>query len=146
MNELLTVIATWISLTTGLPPAEQHPTVVFVPEAGLSEVRATLAASATGKPAAPVAQGAVHGFYDDASGAIYLPKGWSAASALDVSLLVHEMVHHLQRVSGTSYPCPQAREAPAYEAQKAWLAGFGIDMMEAFELDPMTMLLRTRCM
>jgi Mlc titration factor MtfA (ptsG expression regulator) len=62
-----------------------------------------------------------------------------------VSVLVHEMVHHLQNMAGTTYGCPAAREKLAYAAQQKWLAQAGQDFFEAFETDPMTLLVRTSC-
>jgi len=83
--------------------------------------------------------------YDDRTRTIYLPEPWTGATPAEQSVLVHEMVHHLQNLAGQKFACPQAREKPAYAAQKAWLARFGEDFFEAFETDTMTMLVRTRC-
>ena len=56
------------------------------------------------------------------------------------------MVHHLQNAAGLKYECPQAREQQAYAAQQRWLGLFGSDLRKEFELDAMTLLVRTRCM
>jgi hypothetical protein len=84
-------------------------------------------------------------FYNDAERTIYLPAGWSGATPAEVSILVHEMVHHVQNVAALRYPCPEAREAPAYAAQAAWLARSGSDIAAAFGIDPLTLLVRTKC-
>ena len=47
---------------------------------------------------------------------------------------------------GTTHACPAARERPAYGAQADWLEMHGTSLEEAFELDPMTLLVRTRCL
>jgi hypothetical protein len=52
----------------------------------------------------------------------------------------------MQNVSGLKYECPQAREKPAYRAQARWLELFGKTLFEEFEIDPMTVLVRTNCM
>jgi hypothetical protein len=49
-------------------------------------------------------------------------------------------------VAGLKYECAEAREKPAYEAQDKWLAEFGRNLLDEFKLDPMTLLVRTRCM
>lgn len=72
--------------------------------------------------------------------------GWTGKSPADVSVLVHEMVHHVQNVAGLKYACPEEREKPAYDAQNQWLALFGRKVTEEFELDPMTLLVRTNCL
>ena len=56
------------------------------------------------------------------------------------------MVHHLQNVGGLKYECPQAREKPAYRAQSQWLGLFGRNLADEFEIDRMTLLVRTSCM
>jgi hypothetical protein len=55
------------------------------------------------------------------------------------------MVHHLQNMAGIKYACPAAREKLAYTAQQEWLELSGRDFFEAFETDPMTLLVRTTC-
>jgi hypothetical protein len=64
----------------------------------------------------------------------------------ELSVLVHEMVHHLQNAGGLKYACAQAREKTAYQAQDKWLRQFGRNLTVAFALDPMTVLVRTNCM
>ena len=34
--------------------------------------------------------------YDDATQTIYLPEGWQGVKPAKLSILVHEMVHHMQ--------------------------------------------------
>ncbi len=64
----------------------------------------------------------------------------------NVSLLVHEMAYDLQATSNITFACVAEREQVAYEAQALWFEKAGIDLNTTFELDPMTPLLRTRCM
>jgi Zn-dependent membrane protease YugP len=56
--------------------------------------------------------------YDDANRTIYLSEGWIGVTFADLSILVHEMVHHLQNVGQLKYSCPHAREAVAFAAQE----------------------------
>jgi hypothetical protein len=87
----------------------------------------------------------VNAIYDDASRTIYLPEQWTGATPAEVSLLVHELVHHLQNVAGLKFDCAEAREKLAYSAQARWLELFGKTLVDEFSLDPMTVLVRTNC-
>jgi hypothetical protein len=122
VETVLTAIAAWLAFNLMLPPVYELPRIEF---ASLSKVEA---------------------YYDDATRTIYLPKGWTGASPAELSLLVHEMVHHVQNVAGLVYACPEERERLAYAAQRQWLALFGRDLMREFRLDPLTLLVRTSCM
>jgi len=132
MQELTMVIMTWLVASAGLPAAEQLPRVELVSMATMSTIRQDRLD--------------VHASCHDLDRTIYLGDGWSATSPADVSVLVHELVHHLQNVAGLTYPCAQARERVAYEAQDRWLELLGRNLVDEFELDPMTLLVRTRCM
>lgn len=154
MQALLTVIVTWLSVNFGLPAIYEHPRVEFVSVAKMAEVRySRLAAVRPDRVAAEAGRSApadighdVQAIYDDLSRTIYLPEAWSGSSPADVSVLVHEMVHHLQNVAGLKYDCAEAREKPAYRAQMKWLELFGKTLAAEFDLDPMTILVRTNCM
>lgn len=99
----------------------------------------------TAHSAPPEAFRQVHAVYDDRSRTIYLPEGWPADSPADVSILVHELVHHLQNVGGLTYACLQARERPTYQAQARWLDLFGATLANEFGIDATTVLVRTTC-
>jgi len=64
----------------------------------------------------------------------------------ELSILVHEMVHHLQNVAHTAYACPLEREKLAYEAQEKWLSLFGQSLWSEFGLDRTTLVLTSACM
>jgi len=152
MQTLLTTIATWLSFNFALPAIYDHPRIEFVaPGAMYTELHkaAELGRSAplrNGASAAPDRTPEVEAFYNDATRTIYLPGGWTGKSPAELSVLVHEMVHHVQNVAGLKYACAEAREKPAYTAQKQWLALFGRTLEDEFGLDPMTVLVRTHCM
>jgi hypothetical protein len=156
MQALLSVIATWLSINFGLPEVHELPRVERVTANVMAEVRAERLREWGGRPAAgskaagfasqPAAGPNVHGIYDDRSRTIYLPAEWTGSSPADVSVLVHEMVHHIQNVNAMKYDCPEAREKVAYRAQARWLELFGRSLADDFGLDPMTLLVRTKCM
>lgn len=151
MDKLIATIVVWLSANFGLPEPANHPNVELVDQQDLIEVRAAVLETEEEKAklrAALGQDGDGHGFvalYDDTSQTIYLPNDWSASSPVDVSILVHEMVHHLQNVEGIDYPCEEGREYPAYEAQQKWLANAGTSLEQEFELDAMTLLILTKC-
>ena len=150
MKELLTVIVLWLSTNFGLPPSYDHPRVEFVPTTEIVALRYKgLAAGWLLQPGAvaghPHQAVEVVSVYDDSTKTIYLPDGWTSSKPADVSILVHEMVHHLQNVGGLKFACPQEREQLAYSAQERWLGLFGHDLLHDFELDPFTILVKTKC-
>lgn len=49
--------------------------------------------------------------YDTATTTIYLPPDWTGSSAGDQSVLVHELVHYLQKIAQLKYECPAARHS-----------------------------------
>ena len=57
----------------------------------------------------------------------------------ELSVLVHEMVHHLQAASDMRFACPAEREVLAYRAQGAWLGLFGESLESAFGIDAATL-------
>ena len=151
MDALVTVLMTWLAFNFTLPAELEPPEVRFVSEREMLELRvaADLGNSAvTAQMPAPSvgAPYGVHAVYDDERRTILLPEGWTGTTPAEVSVLVHELVHHLQNVADIPYDCPEAREKLAYQAQDSWLALFGETLAEEFELDPMTRLLRTSCL
>jgi hypothetical protein len=154
MQTLLTVIVTWLSINFGMPAIYEHPRVEFISAAKMAEVRYSRLASIrpdrvaveAGRSAPPEFGHGVHAIYDDRGRTIYLPEGWSGATPAEVSMLVHELVHHIQNAGGLKYDCPPAREKPAYRAQARWLELFGTSLADEFAIDAMTILVRTSCM
>ena len=64
--------------------------------------------------------------------AMYIPgmvvldnNTWDMHDPMQVSLLVHDLVHHAQLYSGKTYPCRAAKEQEAYTLQNKWLAERG---------------------
>ncbi|MDJ0640440.1 MAG: hypothetical protein QNJ20_16575 [Paracoccaceae bacterium] len=151
MDTLIASIIIWLSANFGLPETAHHPTIKLVSPHDLIEARAAILDTEEEKAKLRAVLGRdddTHGIvalYDDTSQTIYLPMGWSAASPVDVSILVHEIVHHLQNVGGIEYPCEEGREYPAYQAQQMWLQDVGTDLEREFEIDAMTLLVLTKC-
>jgi hypothetical protein len=154
MEPLLTTIVLWLSINFGLTANYEPPRIEYVPPAKMAAVRySRLAAlrpdrfaSEAGRSAPAEVGQDVNAIYDDLSRTLYLPERWTSGNPAHVSLLVHEMVHHLQNLAGEKFMCAQEREKDAYKAQRAWLALFDRTLEQEFGIDPMTVLVRTNCM
>jgi hypothetical protein len=146
MQALLEVIVIWLVANYGLPAAAEMPRVDFTTTAEMAEVRQVRLATAGSDDTGDGIGEAVHSIYDDVGRTVYLPSDWSPARPAQVSMLVHEMVHHLQNAAGLTHDCAAAREKLAYRAQSRWLEMFGTSLEAEFGLDPMTILVRTNCL
>jgi len=100
----------WIDTSTDLPAEAAPATIVFVDVQDVAD---------PGEIATMIGR-SPRGLYDPDTGTITLVRPWSAENPQDVSVLLHELVHHRQ--SGKHYYCAAAKEHAAYNAQKDWLA------------------------
>lgn len=152
-SPLLAEIANWVSENFDIPASASLPDVEIASPERFTTVRYRRLVEGQQSGAIPGLGDQppsnrfsdVVAFYENASQTIFLREGWKGSSPTDVSVLVHEMVHHLQNVAGMAYGCPAAREKLAYAAQQKWLALSGRDFFEEFETDRMTLLVRTSC-
>lgn len=138
MTPLLTMIVTWLAMNFALPANYSHPSIAFIPEAEIYKIRYGDYNTGSGF-------GEVIAVYDTINETIYLPQNWTAVAPADVSVLVHEMAHHLQKKAGLEYDCGGAREAIAYAAQARWLEQSGTDLEREFGFDRMTIKVLTTC-
>ena len=152
MQDLIAVIVAWLAVNSGLPPADALPRIEFVTPARIVELRyksmlgGRASVDATAIDATNRNQKSeIVAVYDDARRTIYLPTDWTGATPAEMSVLVHEIGHHLQNVAGLKYECPQAREKIAYAAQAGWLAQYGLTLEGEFEIDAMTLKILTTC-
>jgi hypothetical protein len=149
MNALLTTIVLWLSLNYKLPAVYDPPKVEFVNIAQIAAKQypgLLKPDSALSGAQAKDNDFSVVAFYDMPQRTIYLAEGWTGQTPGESSVLVHEMVHHLQTLAGLKYNCPQEREQLAYEAQEKWLGLMGRSIHTEFEIDPFTLLVITHCL
>lgn len=152
MDALLTAIVIWISATCGLPARFDHPRIERAPSiamAGLREKGLLLplqreASVLETQDRLPTARDVI-AVYDDRTKTIYLSDRWSGSTPGELSVLVHELVHHLQNEAGTQYECTAEREKLAYEAQDKWLGLFGTTLEKEFEINGLALLVSTSC-
>ena len=81
------------------------------------------------------------GAYEDTMNTIYLPEGWTGKTPAEVSILVHQMVYHIQNLAGLKYECLWERERLAYTAQERWLRLHDSNLWDAFAIDRSIFLL-----
>jgi hypothetical protein len=139
---LLREIVGWLSQNFDLPASEELPTIAFTSPERMTAIRYRglldhHMQSAAGRDTVAI--------YDAASQTIYLPEHWRGATPAEMSVLVHEVAHHLQHRAQLRYACPQEREKLAYRAQERWLQRFGRTLSSEFETDGFTLLVRTSC-
>lgn len=145
-------IMTWLSENFDLPATHEKPRIELVPASQMAALRyrglfpAGRPQDASAQSPAEAQGGDLVAIYDDAQKTIYLPQSWTGGTPAETSVLVHELVHHLQNLAGLKYECPQAREAPAYAAQDRWLDRFGLSLESEFGINPMSRLVHTRCL
>jgi hypothetical protein len=150
---LLTEIAAWLAAKFDMPAIQEYPRIEFAPPLKIAAMRyKSMLPLAWREDSIPdpatqtVGLREVIAVYRDDQRTIYLNERWTGATPGEVSVLVHEMVHHIQNVARLKYDCPAAREKPAYLAQNDWLKRFGSDLETEFDIDMMTMLVTTSCM
>lgn len=113
-SEILGMLEHWLDANTDLPARPDLPEIRVV-----SAQQAALIAGLPGR-----GHGATRGLYDAQSETIYLVHPWAADDPEDLSVLLHELVHHRQ--APRHFYCPAAQEEGAYRAQSAWLAELGL--------------------
>ena len=152
-DALLTALVTWISDHFDLPPVYDHPRVLPMSSVEMTNLlyQSLLGArprelSDQENQAQSDERRRAISLYNIPTKTIYLPPEWTGSTPAELSMLVHEMVHHLQNVGHIAYACPQERETLAYEAQEKWLSLFGRDLLRDFKIDPFTLLMNTKCL
>jgi hypothetical protein len=140
---LMDSIMNWLVATFDLPAIWEAPRIEFIQPALMAQLRYR---GSAGNQGMPLDMGRdIVAVYDDANGTVYLPEGWTGVTPAEQSLLVHEMVHHLQNLGKVKYECPEAREKPAFAAQEQWLGMFGRSLSSEFDIDPFTLKIKTVC-
>ena len=129
----------WISQVSGLPLPADTPEIERVDPARI----ATLA---SGPGAAdPETESGYLALYHADSQTVLLRRDWDMRDLRDRSVLVHELVHHMQAAAGREYVCKGAMEREAYEVQSAWLEARGADFYEVMKMNGLFLYAVTRC-
>lgn len=145
--DLTATIARWLASEFGMPAMRQAPRFTLVSSKRLASLRLRGIEGDhwMGVSATAAQQAEVVAVYDIEARTIYLADTWTGATPADLSVVVHEMAHHLQNESGMKFACAEEREAFAFAAQERWLSASGTNLETEFGLDPFTLLVRTTC-
>jgi hypothetical protein len=141
-RELVAAIAAWVGAKLDRPVPAVLPRVLLVPATRIAALRFRQDASDRVAQEGP---SNIVSIYDTRERIVYLPESWSGATAADLSVLVHELVHHFQIANAEKFDCPAQREAAAFELQEKWLRLFGSTLEAEFQVDPFSLLVRTSC-
>ena len=144
-NALLDEILVWLSTNFDLPAITDRPAIEFVSKPTLAMIRAEERAPSEAFTYDANANRQVVALYDSQMKTIFLPDDWTGTSIASQSVLVHEMVHHIQTVANLKFECPMAREKVAYFAQDKWLQRFGMSLEKEFEVDMFTIVISSAC-
>jgi hypothetical protein len=150
MQPLSAAIMSWLAANFEIPAIANLPRVTFASIMDIADLHFSFVPSASkarhveAAPALP-ARYMMLSLYSDASQTIYLPEGWNGNTPAELSMLVKEMVHHVQNAAGLEYECPQAREQLANAAQEKWLGLFERNLRQDFEMSPEVLALGTQC-
>ncbi|MBW4985812.1 hypothetical protein KZZ07_25035 [Mameliella sp. CS4] len=115
-TDLVAHLDTWIDTRTALPRRTERPQIRLIGETQARNLSARHASRHGGR---------ARGFYDPDQQTVYLVRPWDPRDPFDVSVLLHELIHHRQAEAGHWY-CPAAQELPAYRLQDAWLGDLGL--------------------
>src|SRR5262249_16566923 len=115
-------LETWVSTQFDLPAIHEHPSIEFASPAKIVSLRFAGLLSDPREQVAPndrasSAQRDTIAIYYDVTRTIYLPEGWTGDTPAELSVLVHEVVHHFQNVLKLKIRVPtRAREACLYRS------------------------------
>ncbi|MFT5118275.1 MAG: hypothetical protein ACI9NY_001813 [Kiritimatiellia bacterium] len=128
MEILLSLLIEWMSLNTDMSIEEIPNIVIMSPEALDKKY---------GKP--------VHALYEHQKSTIFLSHKIDLTTIQGASVLLHELVHHHQNMSGAmdDYNCIQESEKLAYEVQRQYLTANSAKLMP--ELDSFNIMMRSFC-
>jgi len=150
VEEVLSVIVLWLSINFALPAEGPRPKIEVHGSENLTQLWSEHVARHQSSRSHALQNRSryieIQAFYDDRLQTIYVARGWNVNKPKDLSILVHEVVHHMQNIGEHSFACRADRERLAYQAQDAWLRLFKSSLEVEFGIDPMTLLVRTRCM
>lgn len=128
MEILLALLIEWLSLNKSIE-ITTPPEVVVMSAKNLQD-----------KYGSPV-----HALYAHHEAVIYLSDSVDLSTMQGASVLLHELVHHYQNVSGAMewYNCIQESEKQAYEIQKDYLVANNVKLIP--ELGEFNILMRSLC-
>jgi hypothetical protein len=108
---LLAAISAWLAFQFDLPSIEHPPRIELARPASIAVLRGGGGSEAS-------SQQDIVAVYSDATRTIYLPEGWTGTTPTELSILVHELVHHVQNIA---MPVRRsARSSPTRRRSDGW--------------------------
>lgn len=139
--ELLESLSAWVAAEMGLRGPVPAPMIEFVSG---PEMAATLSA-ASAHPLNSSDTANVEALYHAPTGRMILRKTWQDGSLEQISILVHELVHHAQFFTKRKFACYAELEDEAFRIQEKWLELTGRNLSTAFGLNKLSRLVLTNC-
>ena len=88
----------------------------------------------------------VESLYSETDHTIYLPNSWRSDDLRDRSILLHELVHHLQYLNNVKVICSSESEWQALELQVTWLRQQEVeDPLDFLGINPRFLLMLQQC-
>ena len=148
-DRFLTALVTWISDNFDIPADYHRPRIVPMSSGGMTKLPYGSFLRRRLDEENQIAPNQLHqviSLYSVPTQTIYLHSDWTGQTPAELSMLVHEMVHHLQNLDHRTFGCRAAEEELPYEAEEKWLNLFGLNLASEFGLDRATVALTTGCM
>lgn len=88
----------------------------------------------------------IEAFYSEKDHTVYLPDSWHPNTLRDRSILLHELVHHLQYLNHVKVTCESEYEFQAFKLQAAWLSEQGVEYpLDLMAVNPRAVLMLSHC-
>lgn len=137
-NHMASVVR-WISAASVLPSTVRFPEINIIPLETIASHRRSLAGPGLqeeSRGAVADGDGDILAFYDRNKATIYHGNNWTGDNPVEMSILVHEMVHHMEAMAEIRGYAESGGERLAYALQDRWLKAHGTDLKTAFGIDP----------
>ena len=118
MKELIAVLLMWIGQSTMYNVDIPHPDVVMLPPQELNEQYAATMLNKTSHIEE------LWAYYNTKTQTIYLRADFRQYDPWDKSILLHELLHHVQYHNRMKYKCINQMEEEAWPLQKKYLKDF----------------------
>lgn len=139
MPELMMSLMIWIATVTALPVPNA------VPEIERLDGRQMWDMLHTDIPYESRGSSDVIAIYNLEKRIMHLRHDWAPKGHKNLSVLVHELVHHMQSEAGKKFACRGEMEREAYEVQIAYLDKYGLKIEELFQINAMFLMAVTSC-
>ncbi len=118
MKELITILLMWIGSSTTYNVDVPHPKVVMLPPQQLTEQYKDTSLAKTNHIEE------LWAYYNTTNQTIYLRQDFRQYDPWHRSILLHELLHHIQYHNNVSYQCINQMEEEAWPLQKKYLKDF----------------------